>query len=80
SIWDVKGAEPGFAEDAHGFAWLDDLAAVGDAAARARAQDWTWDWIFCPGRFFSCRRSGPIGLGSNSLETPALCFCSCGFS
>ena len=28
-----------------GFAWLDDLAAVGDAAARDRAQDWVWSWI-----------------------------------
>jgi len=45
SIWDVQSVEPGFLDGAHGFAWLDDLAAVGDAAARARAQDWLWQWI-----------------------------------
>jgi Uncharacterized protein conserved in bacteria len=28
-----------------GFAWLDDLAAVGDGAARQVAQRWLWDWI-----------------------------------
>lgn len=51
-IWDLGADVPGFAAEAHGFAWLDDLAAVGDAAARARAQDWVWDWIarFGPGR------------------------------
>ncbi len=49
SIWDipmprVTGA---FALPDHrtGFAWLDDLAAVGDAPARKVAQDWTFDWI-----------------------------------
>ena len=45
SIWDVEADEPAFAEEQHGFGWLDDLAAVGDAAARKRAQDWLWDWI-----------------------------------
>ena len=50
SIWDVALTEPGFAENIHGFVWLDDLAAVGDGAARARAQAWTWDWIARYGR------------------------------
>jgi uncharacterized heparinase superfamily protein len=44
-IWDVAPPEADFADEAHGFAWLDDLAAVGDAAARARAQTWLWAWI-----------------------------------
>ncbi len=37
--WDAPGRE------AHGFGWLDDLAAAGGAAARARAQEWTRDWL-----------------------------------
>ncbi|MDP4034523.1 MAG: heparinase II/III family protein [Pseudorhodobacter sp.] len=52
-LWDLKmpgsgrhsGSDSGFVAEAQGFGWLDDLAAVGDGAARARAQDWTWDWI-----------------------------------
>jgi uncharacterized heparinase superfamily protein len=49
-LWDVTPPDRAFAEAAHGFAWLDDLAAVGDAAARARAQDWTRGWIARFGR------------------------------
>jgi uncharacterized heparinase superfamily protein len=45
AIWDIAQADTDAAAEVHGFAWLDDLAAVGDAAARGRAQDWTWDWI-----------------------------------
>lgn len=45
SLWDIVQPDPGQADDIHGFSWLDDLAAVGDAAARARAQRWLWDWI-----------------------------------
>ena len=44
-LWDISGATPEFQDEAHGFAWLDDLAAVGDITARRRAQDWTWAWI-----------------------------------
>ncbi|MGL6208590.1 MAG: heparinase II/III family protein, partial [Paracoccaceae bacterium] len=44
-IWDVSVPDAGAAAEVHGFAWLDDLAAVGDAQARRAAQDWTWDWI-----------------------------------
>ncbi len=29
----------------HGFRWLDDLAAVGDARARLLARKWVWGWI-----------------------------------
>lgn len=45
AIWDVALAHPAMAAEAQGFVWLDDLAALGDAAARARAQAWLWDWI-----------------------------------
>ena len=44
-IWDVDFADPVLRRDVHGFAWLDDLAAVGDSAARKRAQAWTQGWI-----------------------------------
>ena len=44
-IWDVPFADPWMQREVHGFAWLDDLAAVGDMAARRRAQDWTKAWI-----------------------------------
>jgi uncharacterized heparinase superfamily protein len=49
-IWDVAAPAPAFAAEAHGFVWLDDLAAVGDGAARSRAQDWTYHWIERYGR------------------------------
>lgn len=45
SLWDIEQPDPGQSDDIHGFSWLDDLAAVGDGAARARAQAWVWDWI-----------------------------------
>ncbi|WP_375687469.1 heparinase II/III family protein [Pseudooceanicola sp. LIPI14-2-Ac024] len=44
-IWDITPTDPWFEEELHGFAWLDDLAAVGDTRARALSQQWTWDWI-----------------------------------
>ncbi len=47
-IWDIDAPGARYDEELHGFAWLDDLAAVGDGAARKRAQDWTLGWI---GRF-----------------------------
>ncbi len=50
AIWDIRAPDPAFAREAHGFAWLDDLAAFGDSAARLRAQDWTYDWIARFGR------------------------------
>ena len=49
-LWDIDAPDRAFAEEAHGFAWLDDLAALGTREARARAQDWTWDWIARYGR------------------------------
>ena len=45
SIWDIATPDPAFDRDAQGFGWLDDLAALGTKDAKARAQDWTWDWI-----------------------------------
>lgn len=45
SIWDIAIPDPAFENEVQGFAWLDDLAAVGDSAARKKAQDWTWGWI-----------------------------------
>lgn len=45
SIWDITPPDPGFAAELHGFGWLDDLAAVADTAAQARAQGWVWGWI-----------------------------------
>lgn len=52
SIWQLGVHDPAFLDEVHGFAWLDDLAAVGDMAARRRAQDWTWEWLenFGPGK------------------------------
>ncbi|MEI2805548.1 MAG: heparinase II/III family protein [Albidovulum sp.] len=44
-IWDLPIPDPRFEEEIHGSAWLDDLAAVADSAARRRAQDWVFDWI-----------------------------------
>ncbi len=45
AIWDIGLSDAAAAEELHGFVWLDDLAALGDAGARARAQGWVWDWI-----------------------------------
>ncbi len=45
SIWDLRPPDPRFEAEIHGCAWLDDLAAVADVTARARAQDWVFDWI-----------------------------------
>ncbi|WP_028029584.1 heparinase II/III family protein [Gemmobacter nectariphilus] len=50
TLWEAMSPEPSFIEAAHGFTWLDDLAAAGDLAARARAQDWVFDWIARFGR------------------------------
>merc|ERR1712173_263585 len=45
AMWDLSPPDPAFAAELHGFAWLDDLAAVGDARARGAAQAWLWGWI-----------------------------------
>jgi uncharacterized heparinase superfamily protein len=45
NIWDIKAPTPGFSDECHGFAWLDDLAAAGGATARKAAQNWLLGWI-----------------------------------
>lgn len=50
SLWDIAPPDAAFAAEAHGFAWLDDLAALGTKEAQVRAQDWTWGWIDRYGR------------------------------
>lgn len=49
-IWDVASPSATFSEALHGFGWMDDLAALGDRAARERAQAWTAGWIARFGR------------------------------
>jgi uncharacterized heparinase superfamily protein len=44
-LWDIAPPDLMFAQHAHGFGWLDDLAAVGDINARKQAQDWVFGWI-----------------------------------
>ncbi|SLN19604.1 Heparinase II/III-like protein [Roseovarius litorisediminis] len=44
-FWDIPAPDLAFQEEMHGFGWLDDLAAAGDAPARRCAQDWLWQWI-----------------------------------
>lgn len=48
--WQIKPPDAAFSAELHGFAWLDDLAAVGDTTARATAQRWLWAWIDTYGR------------------------------
>jgi len=45
SPWDVAGVTPDLAEALHGFAWLDDVLAVGGARAHALARRGVRDWI-----------------------------------
>lgn len=49
-LWDVPAPSLAYEEERQGFAWLDDLAAFGDAAARDCAQAWTAGWIERYGR------------------------------
>ena len=44
-IWDIGEGNARITAEIQGCTWLDDLAAVGDAKARDRAQTWVWDWI-----------------------------------
>lgn len=45
SIWAITTPSSAFLREQHGFAWLDDLVAVGDNAARNIAQQWIFEWI-----------------------------------
>ena len=49
-LWDLPAPNADYEQEIHGFAWLDDLAAVGDVPARAAAQRWLWSWIDRYGR------------------------------
>ncbi|MCB4456196.1 heparinase II/III family protein [Leisingera sp. McT4-56] len=49
-LWEVAAPDAAFDAERHGFAWLDDLAAVGDFKARLKAQKWVWGWIAQHGR------------------------------
>jgi uncharacterized heparinase superfamily protein len=44
-LWDLGIGDPEFWAEAHGFHWLDDLAASTEPAAQVRAREWTWGWI-----------------------------------
>lgn len=59
-LWQVRAPTFAFDAERHGFAWLDDLAAVGDMKARAQAQRWLWAWI------------GAYGAGQGPGWTPDL--------
>ena len=49
-LWDLPAPNADYEQEIHGFAWHDDLAAVGDVPARAAAQRWLWSWIDRYGR------------------------------
>ena len=49
-IWDLPAPNADFEQELNGFSWLDDLAAVGDLAARETSQKWLWGWIERYGR------------------------------
>ncbi|MCE8507165.1 heparinase II/III family protein [Ruegeria pomeroyi] len=49
-LWEVEAPNGAFDDERQGFAWLDDLAAVGDVRAREKAQRWLWGWIEAHGR------------------------------
>lgn len=45
AIWNLRPPSAAFLEATQNFAWLDDLAAIGDGAARRQAQTWLLEWI-----------------------------------
>ncbi|XDA98628.1 heparinase II/III family protein [Sulfitobacter sp. LCG007] len=50
ALWDLDAPNAAYRQEMHGFAWLDDLAAVGDGPARDAAQRWLWQWMERYGR------------------------------
>ncbi|MCC6305251.1 MAG: heparinase II/III family protein [Rhodobacteraceae bacterium] len=50
SPWAVRPPGPAFSAELHGFAWLDDLAALGTPAAASLACAWVGDWTRRYGR------------------------------
>ncbi|NRB21006.1 MAG: heparinase II/III family protein [Rhodobacteraceae bacterium] len=49
-LWEVEAPDLAFDAERNGFAWLDDLASVGDLPAREKAQKWLWGWIKAHGK------------------------------
>ncbi|AZV79801.1 heparinase [Parasedimentitalea marina] len=49
-LWEVEAPDVAFDAERNGFAWLDDLASVGDLPAREKAQKWLWGWIKAHGK------------------------------
>lgn len=45
SIWNLRPPSRAYLNALQNFSWLDDLAAIGDGAARKRAQKWLLEWI-----------------------------------
>ena len=45
AIWDLPMPDPAFEEELHGFTWLDDLAAVGDAPRAPARRTGPSAWI-----------------------------------
>lgn len=43
-LFQIEAPSEDFAREAHGFVWLEDLAAVGDVKTREVAQGWWRDW------------------------------------
>ena len=50
SLWSLTPPDIAFTAEAHGFGWLDDLAAASGLKAQALAQDWVWEWIALYGK------------------------------
>ncbi|MFT6931939.1 MAG: putative heparinase superfamily protein [Paracoccaceae bacterium] len=48
--WDIDPPNDAFAEELHGFGWLDHLAAVPDGSGRVLAQNWLINWVKRYGR------------------------------
>ena len=44
-LWDLVAPGPEYEAELHGFTWLDDLAAVGDAKSAEKAQAWLFEWV-----------------------------------
>ncbi len=44
-LWRIEAPNKAYDDERHSFGWLDDLAAVGDLAARQKAQTWLQGWI-----------------------------------
>lgn len=62
-LWEVAAPDAAFEAERQGFAWLDDLASVGDIRARVKAQNWVWGWI---------KAHGSGGLGTPLAWSPDL--------